>query len=43
MITIPAARVPMKTYRSVTMCANAPLTLMDSRLAFATADRNGVG
>jgi len=25
----------MNPYRSVTMCANAPLTLMEPRLAFA--------
>ncbi len=37
---MPATRVPMKPYRSVMMCANAPLTLTESRLAFdGTAGR----
>ncbi len=35
MITIPAISVPAKAYRSVTMCAKAPLTLIESRLALA--------
>ncbi len=38
MITIPAISVPTKAYRSVTICAKAPLTLIESRLALASTN-----